>query len=226
MNMSKFQDVFDPKKYNERIHIIGCGSVGSCMVELLARYGFTQFDLWDFDIVEGKNIANQMFFEDQVGMAKTEAILQTLKRINADIERDAVLHNDGWQGEELDGYVFLCLDNIDVRRAICEKNQYNINLLAVFDVRTGLYDAQSYAADWYDTAQVKNLLRTMNFSHAEAKDETPVSACGDTLGVAATVRLAVTICVCNFMMFLQKDRAKKSIMVSTDLEIDGIVLAP
>ena len=88
--------------------------------------------------------------------------------------------------------------------------------VACFDIRTGLYDAQIYAADWAVVAEIKNLLRTMNFSHEEAQAETPVSACGDTLGVADTVRLATTVCVMNFKRFLTTGKVKKSTMVTTD----------
>lgn len=61
MDLSKIEMVFDPASVKGRIHIIGCGSVGSTVAELLARYGLTKFTLWDMDFVEPKNIVNQMF---------------------------------------------------------------------------------------------------------------------------------------------------------------------
>lgn len=39
MDISKFQDVFNPADVMENLHIVGCGSVGSCLAELLARSG-------------------------------------------------------------------------------------------------------------------------------------------------------------------------------------------
>lgn len=225
MDISKFQDVFNPVDVMENLHIVGCGSVGSCLAELLARSGLTRFHLWDFDQVEAKNIANQMFFDSQIGKEKTHALADVLTAINPDIDKTIVLHNNGWNGEELDGYVFLCLDNIDLRREVVKANQYNPEVVACFDIRTGLHDAQIYAADWAVVAEIKNLLRTMNFSHEEAQAETPVSACGDTLGVADTVRLATTVCVMNFKRFLKTGNIKKSTMVTTDLDVNGVVLS-
>lgn len=226
MDTSKFQHVFDPMSVRAPIHIIGCGSVGSTLAELLARYGLTQFHLWDFDKVERKNIANQMFFEPQVDKPKVDALADTLVSINEDCKNRITKHPNGWQGEDLNGIVFLCVDNIDLRREIVKANQYGIGVDVMFDVRTGLYDAQIYAARWSDVSEIKNLLRTMNFTHEEAKEETPTSACGTTLGVAATVRLAVTVCVMNFMKYLKTGEVKKSITVTTDLDIPGTVLAP
>ena len=43
MDTSKFIEVFNPDSVKERIHIIGCCSVGSTVAELLARYGLTKF---------------------------------------------------------------------------------------------------------------------------------------------------------------------------------------
>ena len=52
LNLSKSYDFFKPEDCTERIHIIGCGSVGSTVAELLARFGLTKLTLYDFDTVE------------------------------------------------------------------------------------------------------------------------------------------------------------------------------
>ena len=72
MDLSKSYDFFQPEKHNDRIHIIGCGSVGSTVAENLARSGVTKMTLWDFDMVEPKNIANQMFIQADIGKPKVE----------------------------------------------------------------------------------------------------------------------------------------------------------
>ena len=61
MDLSKSYEYFQPEKLTDRVHIIGCGSVGSTVAENLARSGVTKFTLWDFDVVEPHNLANQMF---------------------------------------------------------------------------------------------------------------------------------------------------------------------
>jgi len=45
LNLSKSYDFFKPEDVTERIHIIGCGSVGSAVTELLARFGLTKLTL-------------------------------------------------------------------------------------------------------------------------------------------------------------------------------------
>jgi len=73
MDLSKSYEFFKPEKDQSRIHIVGCGSVGSTVAENLARCGVTKMTLWDFDTVEPHNLANQMFREKDVGKLKVEA---------------------------------------------------------------------------------------------------------------------------------------------------------
>ena len=203
MNLLKSYKFFDPTGFSDRIHIIGCGSVGSTIAELLARYGFTQFVLYDFDTVSSHNIVNQMFFNEQIETPKVDAVEEVLKAINPDVR--VLKMRKGWTGQNLSGYVFLCLDNIELRKEICEANFYNENITGVFDVRTGLTNAQAYFSTW-DTEEAKSwLISTMNFSKEEANQSTPLSGCNVAQSVAATLRLICSLQVANFVNYLRKE---------------------
>lgn len=211
IDLSKSYEFFQPEKVAGRCHIIGCGSVGSVLAENLARCGVTKFTLYDFDTVEAHNLHNQMFGQSDIGRPKVEAVVDMLKEINPEV--DIVVHSDGWRGEPLSGYIFLCVDNIDIRREIVEKNINNLFIKAVFDFRTLLESAQHYAADWQNYNQKKNLLASMQFSHDEAAEATPTSACGRTLGVMTTVRLVCSLGVNNFINFVKGNGVKKFVMI-------------
>ena len=212
MDLSKSYEYFQPEKDTSKIHIVGCGSVGSTVAENLARMGVTKFVLWDFDIVENKNVVNQMFTQRDVGRPKVEALKDILLAINPDMEKEIELQPKGWHGKLMSGYIFLCVDNIDLRREIVEKHMDSPFVKAVFDFRTGLENAQHYAADWSDYKMKTDLLNSMSFSHDEAKEETPVSACNITLGVCPTVRVICAYGVANFINFLRKKKLKKVIL--------------
>lgn len=209
MNLSKSYEFFQPDKFSDRIHIIGCGSVGSVVAENLARFGITRMTLYDFDTVEPRNLANQMFTQDDVGRPKVEALADMLHRINPEIDNDLVLVPKGYTGQKLSGYVFLCVDNIDLRREIATANKSNTFIKGMFDFRTGLTDAQHYAADWKDMKMVQGFLNSMAFTHEEAKASTPVSACNVTLSVCPTVRAIVALGVANFINFVKGGPLKK-----------------
>lgn len=213
MNLTKCHDFFQPESDRSRIHIIGCGSVGSTVAENLARCGVTNFTLWDFDTVEPKNIVNQMFRQKDVGRRKVEALRDMLLEINPYLESGIDMKPDGWNGKMLSGYIFLCVDSIELRRKIVEQHMDNAFVKAVFDFRTLLESAQHYAADWSDIASRKALLNSMQFSHEEAAEETPVSACGITLGVATTVRLISALGVNNYINFVKNKKLKKLVII-------------
>lgn len=223
MNLNKSYEFFQPEKAKSRIHIIGCGSVGSTIAELLARYGCTNITLYDFDKVEPHNLVNQMFTFDQIGKPKVDAVKELMTRINPDCERAVKTFPEGYQNQKLAGYVFLCVDNIDLRREIVEKNQHNGFVDSMYDFRTRLEDAQHYAADWKEPQQVKSFLNSMQFSHEEAEKETPVSACHVTLAVPTTVRMICEIGVNNFVNHVKGEPLKKIVLVdSFQFEITAI----
>ena len=213
MDLIKSYDFFNPNTVTERIHIVGCGSVGSTLAENMVRCGLTKITLWDFDKVESKNIVNQMFRDSDIGSMKVDALKKILVEINPDAEATIKTKPQGWQGENLAGYIFLAVDNIELRKEFCEQHKDNAMVKAVFDFRTMLESAQHYAADWSSPKLKDALLASMNFSHEEAADETPVSACGVTLGVATTVRLICALGVNNFIRFVKTGELKKFVQI-------------
>lgn len=215
MDLSKSYDYFRPEQVRERIHIIGCGAVGSTVAELLVRSGLTKITLYDFDRVEPHNIANQMYRNGDIGSLKVDALSKILTEINPDIDKYLKVEPNGYTGQKLSGYIFLCLDNIDLRRSITESNIRNPYIKAVFDIRIRLEDAQHYAADWTNQDMIKNLIASMQFTHEEAQAETPRSACNLELSVAPTVRDICTKAVSNFMNFVKSGVLSKMILTNS-----------
>lgn len=212
IDLSKSYEFFQPEKDTSRIHIVGCGSVGATVAENLVRCGITRLVLWDFDKVESHNLANQIFRQKDIGKPKTEALLDILSEINPEIRKEAKLKQKGWQGETMSGYVFLCVDDIELRRRIAETHMISPYVKAMFDFRMRLTDAQHYAADWNDDKMKLDFLQSMSFTHDEAKEATPVSACGTALSVCPTVRIICAMGVANFMNFWNGKPLKKLIL--------------
>lgn len=223
MNLVKSQEYFNPNDVTNRCHIIGCGSVGSTVAELLIRLGITKISLYDFDVVSAHNLANQMFVQSDIKRLKTEAVRDMLLAINPEAEKDIKLYNDGWNDTtHLDGYVFLCVDNIDLRRKIATKNKPNMSIKAMFDFRTRLEDAQHYAAIWSERASVDNFIKSMDFSHEEAQESTPMTACHVEMGVAPTVRIICSYGIANFMNFIRQKGLKKIITIDAfNFDVDA-----
>lgn len=214
MNLAKSYTFFKPEMVKNRIHIIGCGAIGSTLAENLARFGLGgNITLYDFDYVEEHNVANQMFTYEDIGKLKVNAVAELISRIDPDAVDGLRVVEKGYTGQKLSGYVFLCVDNIDLRREIAESFVGNPNVKAFFDFRMRLTDAQHFAADWSDDKMVKAFINSMQFSHDEAKEETPVSACNMTLSVCPTVRTIVAYGVSNFINFVKGEGIRKLILI-------------
>ncbi|VBB05925.1 Hypothetical protein LUCI_1136 [Lucifera butyrica] len=73
-----------------KIGIAGAGGLGSNCSVCLVRSGFRRFRIIDYDCVEPGNLNRQFFFPDQIGMPKVDALAQTLRRIEPDLELELI----------------------------------------------------------------------------------------------------------------------------------------
>ena len=64
------------------VGVAGLGGLGSAVAISLARVGVGHLILVDFDVVEPSNLNRQQYFIDQIGMLKTDALADTLLRVN------------------------------------------------------------------------------------------------------------------------------------------------
>lgn len=215
MNLLKMEGFFHPSMVKAKIHIIGCGAVGSTIAELLARCGLTDFVLYDHDLVESHNLVNQMFRAEDVGKKKVDALADILCKINPEIASTVKVVPEKYTDQPLSGYVFLCVDSIAVRKEITQAQRYNSMIKMISDVRISLTDAQHYMANWRNAQSIQIFLKTMNFTDEEAVAETPMTACGTMLSVCPTVRIICAHAVSNFMNFIKSSGAeyKRTILI-------------
>lgn len=212
LDITKHMDFYNPMTdFKEQIHIIGCGAIGSTLAEMLTRMGFTELHIYDFDIVTAHNIANQTFDARDINVLKVDALSVNMQLINPEIK--IVRYTEGYTNQPLKGYVFLAVDNIDLRRQIATDNKYNQQIKAMFDFRMRFSDAQHYGADWGDPKAVNAFIDTMQFTHEEAVAETPVSACGTSLNIITTVRIVCSYGLCNFLNFVKGEGIKKMVLI-------------
>lgn len=74
------------KLLNARVAVAGLGGLGSNIAILLTRMGVGHLHLIDFDKVDYSNLHRQQYFLEQVGLPKTEALAETLRKINPYID--------------------------------------------------------------------------------------------------------------------------------------------
>ena len=87
-NIKNFTPNFQNSIKNKKIIIVGCGGVGSVLAQLLVRGGFLNITLIDNDIVDETNLQRQIYFEENLGELKVNALKEILIKIdkNANIK--------------------------------------------------------------------------------------------------------------------------------------------
>lgn len=211
MNLAKSYNVFAPDKHDHVYNIIGCGAVGSVVAEMLARLGVKKMRLYDFDTVESKNIANQMFFDKQIGMKKVEALRDIILEINPDC--DIKLYDEGYQGGMLKGVVIMAVDSIKVRQQIMDENKFNPNVEVYVDFRMALYIGQTFLAPGLNEPFKERLRASMNFEDDEVQEER--SACHETLSFCPTIRGVVACGIGNLISYLNENDFHYGAMVNS-----------
>lgn len=215
MDRSKILEFFDATKYNYTYNVIGCGAIGSHVCEELARIGIPEVHLYDFDTVSSHNITNQMFLYTDIGKSKVSACEEYMKSINPDIIVHT--HPEGLQEPYVvNGICILCVDNIELRKKIVKANYYNPYCKAFMDFRMRLTDAQNYFAAGDNAFEKDTLLATMDFTHEEAHEATPQSACGVELSVVYTVKAITAFGIANMVKWLQGSEYKTMVLVNMD----------
>lgn len=69
-----------------RVGVIGAGGLGSNIALMLVRSGVRALTIADFDRVEPSNLNRQMYFPDQLGRMKVQAISETLLRLEPGLD--------------------------------------------------------------------------------------------------------------------------------------------
>ncbi|TFG91826.1 MAG: NAD(P)H-binding protein, partial [Candidatus Atribacteria bacterium] len=114
-----------------KIAIIGCGALGTVTANNLVRAGVGKISIIDRDFVELNNLQRQILFdEDDIGMPKAIAAAEKLKRVNSDVEIEAMVKDlNHMNVEKILSGVDLVLDGTDNMQTrflindVCVKNK-------------------------------------------------------------------------------------------------------
>lgn len=139
-----------------RVGIVGLGSVGSIIAEILARTGFSNFVLVDFDSVEEKNLDRTIFLREDVGRAKVFAMKDAISRaatspkIDVNCVEYSICEEKGYNASLDCDVLFSCVDRPWPRQVI-NFISYG-HLLPVIDggilVRSNKNNTKLIGADW------------------------------------------------------------------------------
>lgn len=129
--MREIGDEGQKRLLESTVAIIGCGAIGSVVANNLTRAGIGRILIVDRDFVEMNNLQRQMLFdEDDIGTPKAIAAADKLRRVNSDVEIEAIVKDlNHTNAEKVVSGVDLVLDGTDNMQTrflindVCVKNE-------------------------------------------------------------------------------------------------------
>lgn len=81
IDYTRHKDFFSPNEHgNNPVFIIGAGAIGSFVALTLAKIGFGNITVFDFDKIDAVNIPNQFYPLDSIGRSKVEVLKEEVDR--------------------------------------------------------------------------------------------------------------------------------------------------
>lgn len=211
INPNRHLSVFDPYKFGDkRVDVIGCGATGSRIAMSLAKLGISNLHIWDFDIVEAHNIANQIFEQDDIGKNKVDALAKHILEATGLQVNVHVQKVDGSQ--KLGEVVFVLTDTMSSRKEIWGKGiRYQLQIQLMIETRMGSDNGRIYAINPCKRSHVKAWEDTL---HSDEVSE--ISACGTSISVGPTAEIVSGLAVWQFVRWFESE---KNIDEESDQEI-------
>jgi len=123
LDISRSYRIYDTRKSDLAITVVGCGSTGSFISLTLAKMGLKNIKVIDYDKVEDHNISNQFYRYSDIGKFKIDALKEIIKDFTGtDIEVENIKIEDDYDFDvNLNSIVILCVDSIEARQLIFDK---------------------------------------------------------------------------------------------------------
>jgi hypothetical protein len=130
MNFSH-QSGYLPRASDHHVTIVGVGSVGSKVADMLVRLG-VRVTVYDGDSVESHNVPSSLYGVGDIMRFKVDALRDKIHReTGVSIET----YRKMYEGESLRGTVVSCVDTIEARQAIWGKVHNNPFVDLLVDTR-------------------------------------------------------------------------------------------
>jgi len=147
------KDLFDPVNQRFKIVVFGAGSLGSFITLNLAKLGFNDIEVFDFDTVESHNIPNQFYKSSSIGEFKVEALKEIVKDFtDVEITTHNVKVDEKTEIPIGEVVYIITFDTLEARKLIYEKVK-DFKCI-VLDVRVG---GEEYEINIVDTMKENEL---------------------------------------------------------------------
>ena len=166
-HLTRQLDILPIKCLDKSITIIGAGAIGSFTALSLAKMGFEDITVYDFDKIEIENMNCQFYRRSDVGKLKVEALADLVESFT-DVKINAI--NQLFEGDPLNGIVISAVDSMSARQMIWDGQKQSAGVDILIDPRMGAETAMLYCMNPHDADDRFSYEKTL-YSDDEAVQE-------------------------------------------------------
>lgn len=143
----------------EPITVIGAGAIGGWTTLALAKMGFCNIKVLDFDKVDEVNINSQFYRISDIGKLKVEALRDLVRDFTG---TEIAVHNVVYEVCQFPGIVVSAVDSMKVRSQIWKAHSLkSMGTKAIIDPRMGAETALLYVMNPMDDKDIKTYEKTL-----------------------------------------------------------------
>lgn len=159
LHLARQFDLIPASVLNEPITIIGAGAIGSFTTLALAKMGFENLKVYDFDTIEIENMNSQFYRRQDIGKPKVLALKDLVKDFT-DVEIKA--KNEPYVSGYFPGIVIMAVDSMKVRKLIWDNHkEISFHTKLIIDGRMGGESALIYAMNPLDQKDISSYEKTL-----------------------------------------------------------------
>lgn len=157
-HLTRQMDLIPIEVLGEPITIIGAGAIGSWVTLALAKMGFENLTVYDFDSVDVENLNSQFYPRDAVGTKKVIA----LNKLVWDFCGHGIEIRECYDHGAFPGIVISAVDSMEVRKLIWDNHKNkSFGTRAIIDPRMGAEQALLYVMNPMDAADQATYEKTL-----------------------------------------------------------------
>lgn len=227
LNIMRHESVFNPAEHPYPVHIIGAGATGSRIFAALIELGVTNISVYDPDVIEDHNLANQIYMAADVGEPKIKGCANFAQaKLGVDLANLPPTMNFYHrrvtgayiaEGHVIGGVVFILTDTMESRKSIFDALMLRADRassrsisgsggvamasapLLIIETRMGSTHGSIFTINPFDKNARTAWLSTL--VDDTNPDNIELSPCGTTLSVGTTASLIANYAVWQMMQF-------------------------
>jgi len=173
-HLTRQLDLIPIRVLGEPITIIGAGAIGSFTALTLAKMGFQDITVYDFDKIEVENMNCQFYRFSDIGKQKVEALNELVKDFTG---VDISYFPSRYEAGQFKGIVVSAVDSMEVRKLIWDNHKETaLATKLIIDPRMGAEFGLCYAMNPMKDKDIKSYEKTLYSDSAAVQERCTAKA--------------------------------------------------